>query len=387
MDFALDPTQEELRRLATDVFDGETTPERLRPYDPGARSAPAPGHDTGIWAAVARSGLIGAALAEDAGGTGGGAVEAAIVLREAAARGAPVPALATLALGALPVSLCGTAAQRAALAPVAAGRRILTAGVAEPGRHDPADPATTAVRDGAGLVVTGTKVSVPHAADADTILVPARLDGGGTGVLLVPRDTAGLTLTPEPTGAAITAAHVGLDGARVPAEALLGGDTTGAAARTLRRCTLAGLAATVSGALAAALALTTEHVRTRRQFGRSLAELQAVTMKVGDIYVAARALDAAMWAGAWRIDAPPASGEHDTDAVLAAAALLITDQAHDAFYTAQHLHGGLGVDASYPLHRHFSTAAWAARLLGGTEARLDALGDLAVRDTPVHAHA
>nr|WP_246421907.1 acyl-CoA dehydrogenase family protein [Nocardiopsis mwathae] len=379
-----------MRALAADVLD--------RVAAPAARAAdtPAPAaFDTAAWQGMAQAGLLGTAVGEDAGGTGPGPIEVAVVLREVGARATPVPALASLALGSLPVALCGTPPQRAALAPAAAGEQLLTAAFCEPGRADggTTDPATTAHRDGDGdgYVLHGVKTAVPYGAAAHTVLVPARLDGGGTGVFLVPGDAEGLSHHPHPTGTPDPATRIGLDGTRVPAAALLGADTTGAAARVLHRCALAGLAATVSGALAGALDLTTRHVGTRRQFGRALAELQAVTMKVGDIYVAARALDAAMWAGVWRLatSGPPAGdpaahAHEDTDHVLAAAALLITDQVLDAFYTAQHLHGGLGVDAAYPLHRLFSIGRWASSVLGGPEARLDALGRLAARDTPVH---
>ncbi|WP_344089714.1 AMP-binding protein, partial [Nocardiopsis composta] len=103
MDFGFDEEQEELRALVRRVLDGE-----------GA----------GAWAAMARTGLLEAAAQ--------GAVRTAIVLRETAARAAPVPALASLGLGALPVAMLGTAEQRAALAPVFAGEHLLTAGFTGP---------------------------------------------------------------------------------------------------------------------------------------------------------------------------------------------------------------------------------------------------------------
>ncbi|ASU85238.1 acyl-CoA dehydrogenase [Nocardiopsis gilva YIM 90087] len=403
MDYSLDRDQQDLRALAADVL--------ARATDSGALDAPDdPPFDTAAWKGMAQAGLLGTAVGEDEGGTGPGPVDVAVVLREVGARAARVPAFATLALGALPVALCGTPEQRAALAPVVTGDHILTAPLGAPGRSDGAitDPATTAHRQGGDYLLDGVATSVPYATASRTLLIPARLDSGGVGVVLLPAGSPGLSHHPQPTGTPDPAFRIGLDGVRVPATALLGGDTTGAAARTLHRCALAGLAATVSGALAGALGLTTEHVKTRRQFGRALAELQAVTMKVGDIYVATRALDAAMWAGAWRLarsgaanptpsptpnagaDAPSATAAEaadDTDHVLAAAALLITDQVLDAFYTAQHLHGGLGVDVTYPLHRHFSIGKWASTVLGGPETRLDALGRLAALDAPVHVHA
>ena len=69
----------------------------------------------------------------------------------------------------------------------------------------------------------------------------------------------------------------------------------------LRRLALAGIVAVSSGVLAGALALTTEYVRTRKQFGRALAEFQAVTVQIADVYIAGRALDVAVWSGAWRL--------------------------------------------------------------------------------------
>src|SRR5690606_29134692 len=189
MDFGFDEEQEELRALVRRVLDGE-----------GA----------GAWAAMARTGLLEAAAQ--------GAVRTAIVLRETAARAAPVPALASLGLGALPVAMLGTAEQRAALAPVFAGEHLLTAGFTGPAP-------VAAHPDGDGFRLHGVRAPVPDAGAARTLLVPAGIDGGGTGVFLVPGDAAGLTAAGE---------RVGLDGVAVPASALLGRDATGEAARAGR---------------------------------------------------------------------------------------------------------------------------------------------------------
>ena len=155
---------------------------------------------------------------------------------------------------------------------------------------------------------------------------------------------------------------------------------------------MAGAAATVSGVLAGALKLTTAHVKTREQFGRPLAEFQAVTMQIADVYIAGRALDAAMWAGCWRLDAgdePAAHRRHrrhdGLDEVLAVAAWHAAGPALRALYTCQHLHGGLGLDVTYPLHRYFAWGTQYAHLLGGEQARLDILGGLLAASQPVKA--
>ncbi|WP_017625708.1 acyl-CoA dehydrogenase family protein [Nocardiopsis chromatogenes] len=334
MDFSPDEPQEDLRALAAEVLDREDDPDRLR------RALA----DTGI--TTARQGAVGAAL----------------VLREAAARAAPAPLLPALALDPL-LDPADEAAPATAPVPASGPR------------------GARARPDGPGTVrIDGAAAGVPHADEARTLLLPVDTPDGPA-VARVPADAPGLTLTPQHTGAHIPAFRAGLDGVRLASGGLLtegpitDGHATGGAARTLHLCTLTALTATAAGALRAALDLTCAHVRTRHQFGRPLAQLQAVTMRVADISIASRALDAALLAGAWRLD----RGDPDAAPVLESAALLATEDALDALHAAQHLHGGLGVDTAYPLHRHFATAKWVSAALGGPEARLAALGALACR--------
>lgn len=381
MDFELDDDQRELQSLAAQVLDREATLDR-------SAAPPAATYDARAWKALAQAGLLGAGLPTAVGGAGRGAVELAIVLREIGAHAAPVPAYASLALGAPPLAAHGEPAQvRALLAPLAEGNAILTGAVREPGT--PAIAAggvrTTARRAGGGYVLDGVKTFVPYAAEAARILVPARTDGdGAVRVFLV--EPAAVRLTPHPAATGEPMSRVALDGVRVGADALLGGG----AWTTLRRYACAGAVATVCGALDRALALTSEHVRTREQFGRVLAEFQAVTMRIGDVYIAKRALDVAMWAAVWRLGrtgdgadgAAGAVGQDgadeadEVDEMLAVAAYNACGPAVEALYACQHLHGGIGLDVTYPLHRYFALGKHYGHLLGGVEAQLDALADL-----------
>jgi alkylation response protein AidB-like acyl-CoA dehydrogenase len=225
-------------------------------------------------------------------------------------------------------------------------------------------------------VLEGVKTPVPYAQQAAHILVPATVPGEGVGVFLVPPDAGGVSHDAHPTSTGEPASRIGLNAVKVDPDALLGGRLDGLAARDLDRHAIAGAAAVMSGVLAGALRLTTAHVRTREQFGRPLAEFQAVTMQVADVSVAGRALDAAMWAGCWRLGAADAAAQEDTDELLAVAACSAAGPALRALYTCQHLHGGLGIDVTYPLHRHFAWGTQYAHFLGGERARLDALGGL-----------
>ncbi|WP_043624486.1 acyl-CoA dehydrogenase family protein [Nonomuraea candida] len=328
MDFNLNEIQQDLKKLAAEVLAREGGEERL-------------------W----QAGLMGVCVPEEAGGAGLGPVELAVVLREVGARAAMVPALPTLA-ATLILARHGTPEQQRRVA----GR--LTLALREPGR-DLADPPTTTARPPSPAAqaaqeawrVSGRKVSVPYPG-------PETLVTADEGLFLVasPVMTAEFTSTGEP------AATVVLDD--TPAERVAGPEAVADA----RQVFTAAVAAQASGVLAGALELTTAHIRQRRQFGRALAEFQAVTMQIADVYIAGRALDVAMWSGAWRLgEGLPA----EQDLALAA---YHAGEALKALHTCQHLHGGLGLDVTYPLHRYFAQAKHLSHLLGGADAQLDLIG-------------
>ncbi|MCC5577796.1 acyl-CoA/acyl-ACP dehydrogenase [Microtetraspora sp. AC03309] len=355
MDFNLDENQAELRTLTADVLGRTATHARIEAHEESGLP-----YDSGVWAAMAQAGLLGVCLPEEAGGAGLGPVEMAVILREIGAHVAPVPALSSL-VAALTIGRYGTSEQRAALASLADGAAVLAVALREPGA-DFAEPPATIARDGR---ITGRKSMVSHAAVASRILVAARVEGAGVGLFLVDPGAVAIQEMPLTTGE--PGAVITMDG--VPGEAV--GAADGLAYEALRLHALAAITATASGVLAGALKLTTDYIRTRRQFDRALAEFQAVTMQIADVYVAARAIDVAVWSGVWRL-AEGLPAEED----LAIAAYAATDSVVRALYTCQHLHGGMGLDVTYPLHRYFAWGNHAARLLGGAEAQLDLIGAL-----------
>jgi len=362
VDFDLDPTQRELRELAAGLLDRRATTERLEAHD--RSGAP---YDADLWKALGRAGLLSACLPEKVGGAGLGPIELAVILREIGAHVAPVPAYASLALAAVPLVLHGAPAQQEPLAGLAEGETVLTGAWREPGPVG--GVGAVARRDGRGHLLDGVKTFVPYAEQADWILIPARVEDAGVGVFLVEREAVRLDPHPAATGEPMS--RLALEGVPVAPDRLLGGRADGAAWRTLRRSAVAGAVAQVSGVVAGALKITTGHLGEREQFGRKLAQFQAVTMQIGDVYIAGRALDAALWAGVWRL----AEQAADVDEVLAIAAFNACGPALEALYTCQHLHGGIGLDVAYPLHRYFAWGKHYAHLLGGAEAQLDAVAD------------
>jgi alkylation response protein AidB-like acyl-CoA dehydrogenase len=137
----------------------------------------------------------------------------------------------------------------------------------------------------------------------------------------------------------------------------------------LYQLTLAAAASLADGALAGALALTTAHVGTRKQFGRPLAAFQAVAQRIADVYIVSRTLHLAALSACWRLETGREAGG-DVDV----AAYWLAEHAPAALRACHHLHGGTGMDVSYPLHRYSALVKDLVKLAGGADYRLDRLG-------------
>jgi alkylation response protein AidB-like acyl-CoA dehydrogenase len=354
VDFTLDDTQREIAGLASVVLRKEPDPGRA-------------------WHALADSGLLSLALPPELGGDGLGVAEVALVLTEVGRAAAGVPALAALALGVLPINHLGSAGQRAALLPgIASGEELVTAALHESSAPLVRRPSTIAVCVDGSWALSGIKVGVPYAATARKLLVPASMPGG-TGIFLVDRSADGVMLTATRSASGAPEYTLRLTDVRVEEADLLNDRRPGEAIATVHRFALAGAAALGDGTLAGALELTTGHVGTREQFGKPLASFQAVAQEIADVYIASRTVHLAAMSAAWRL-----SAGLDADADLDIAAYWLAEQAPRSLATCHHLHGGLGVDVRYPLHRYYSVIKDLGRFVGGTASRLDKLGELVV---------
>jgi 3-oxo-4-pregnene-20-carboxyl-CoA dehydrogenase alpha subunit len=349
VDFSLDDTQQAVAELAATVLRTEADNARAEHVLAGDA-----GYDETLWKSMAQAGLLALALPEALGGEGFGPVEVATVLTEVGRQTLPLPALATLALGVLPLAAFGSDEQQATLLPEVADGRVLTAAL----RGAPGAP-VTACRDGPGFVVHGAAVGVPYAAQAHRLLVAT-----DTGALVVDPAAEGVGLTRTPTSTGAPEYTVAFHGVRVP-----GADALAADAAALERFALAGAAAVAHGVIAGGLALTAAHLGTRQQFGRPLATFQAVAQQIADVYVSARTLQLAAASANWRL----AAGL-DPDDDLQVAAYWLAAELPGALQVCHHLHGGLGVDSTYPLHRYYSHAKDLARFVGGAGHRLELIG-------------
>jgi len=362
MDFSLSEEQQATRELAKQILGDLMTPERHRELELAGEWT-----DTKVWSALADAGLLGIAVPEAHGGAGLGFLEVALVLEEIGRTTAKVPYLATVVLGGLPLAEFGTAEQQAQWLPkVASGEAVVTAALVEPQR-DPSAPATLATRSGDSWTISGQKDFVPAGLDAALILVPARTDDGVT-VFLVDPSAEGVHLDRIDSTTGIPEARVVLDGA--PAVGVLGAVGEGAVIVDwiVLRAT-AGLAATAVGVCDAALRITADYTKTREQFGRPIATFQAVSQRAGDAYIDTEAVRLTALQAAWRI-----SSGLPADTEVAIAKFWAADGGQRVVHAAQHLHGGMGVDRDYPVHRYFLWAKSIELTLGGATAQLLKIG-------------
>ncbi len=361
MDFTFTEEQETIAKVARQLLEHRATPERLTELEGGEVR-----YDAQLWRELAAADLLGISLPENVGGSGHGFVELALLLAEVGWSVAPAPVYATLVLGADTIARYGDDAQRRRYLPaVIDGSLLLTAGLAEPGRSDPTAPATTARRDGDTWRLDGIKELVPAAQLARTIVVPASVDGE-VGVFLLDTDSAGVELRPAVTTNGEPHADVTLDGAVVSER--LPGDGRGIVESLYARA-LVGLCAIQLGVTERALLMAASYTTEREQFGRPIGSFQAVQQRMADAFIDVEAIRWTMWQAAWLLDQGGPPGREAGIAKFWAA-----EAGSRVAATAQQVHGGIGIDTTYPLFRYFLWAKHNELTLGSASAQLARLG-------------
>ena len=367
MDFSFSEEQEAVRDLANRIFGDLATHERLRDIesDPDGDR-----FDRKLWAELGAAGLLGIALPEEVGGAGLGFVETGLLVEAAGRSAAYVPVIETLAAAAPAIARFGTESQRQQWLPgVVTGDTVLTTALVELGGI-PTAPSVVAEGDGDNWVLSGTKSCVPSGLIADAVLVPAQVGPDSVAVFIVDTAAAGLSRQRQVVNTGQPEAVLTLAGTRVGPEALLGTVDDGRAViEWMVQRTTAALSLAQAGAAAAALALVAEYTKTREQFGKPIATFQAVGQRAADAYVDTEAIRLTAWQAAWRIaEGLPADKE------VAIAKFWAADGGQRVVHAAVHLHGGVGVDRDYPLHRYFLMTKHLELTLGGATEQLLHLG-------------
>lgn len=355
MDFNLSDDQSDLRNLASRILGDATSDEALRDFAASGAS-----YDVALWRTLADAGLLGLAVSEAGGGLGLGLIDLGLLLEEQGRTLAPLPLTGTLAMAAVALDREGSEAQRVWLPKVIAGEAILACAVEELGGLDPARPVTRAEAEGNGWRLTGVKVAVPYGAEAQALLVTA-MTADGPALFLVDPGTPGVTIVAQASTSGEPQAMVTLNGVSLPGDAIVG--DAGAGERIVRELVQRGqvaLAQRQVGVAAEALRRTAEYSSARIQFGKALGSFQAVQQRAADAFIDVEAMRGTALLAAWRIDTGTVQ-----EADVATAKYWAAAGGHRVVHTAQHLHGGMGADVTYPIHRYFLTATQISEALGG----------------------
>ena len=320
------------------------------------------GFDSVLWRDLGKAGVLSAALPASLGGADLGLLEQCSVLVELGRALAATPYLASIVLAASAVASFGTPEQQRRWAePAGRGDLLLSTALAEDDAELPRVPSTTASVSG----VSGVKTVVDGAPWADAFLVPA-IAREGVRVFVVERSDPGVTVAAQELTDGTTAGRVTLDSVPLGADRILGGPEV---AGWLAARGTVGLCALQLGVTERALELTAEYARNRMQFGRPIGSFQAVAQRLADAWIDVEAIRLTMWQAAWRLAA-----EQPDDNAIATAKFWAADGGHRVAHTAVHVHGGVGIDSSYPLHRYFAAAKHYEFALGGATTQLRNIG-------------
>jgi alkylation response protein AidB-like acyl-CoA dehydrogenase len=357
LDFELPQAVQLITGLADEILRDFATPTRLAEVERVHQ-----GFDGDLWRALAGANLLGVlGVAEGTEGEfQGGMVPACALLQRVGYHGARVPVWPAL-ISAAAIVTFGTPEQRTALLPgLLRGDDVLTvalAGVGPDQRPRPVRATPTATR----WLLGGAASFVPAARHARAILVPAETNGGDVRLFVVLPDAPGVQLAERVTTSGDVEGEITLGDVEIPLTRCLalGGDGSQGLAWLVRRARLCQSALMV-GISQRAIDLAATYLTTRHQFGRPLASFQSVQHRLADAFIDLQAMRWTLWRAARSLDQDGVGeGEGEGEEEVGVAAYWAAAAGARILTATLHLHGGMGVDRGYPLHRFF---LWAKQL-------------------------
>lgn len=337
------------------------------------------GFNPETWAELADLGLIGALLPADVGGFGGTGEDIAVIF-ECLGRGLVVePFLATGILGGWPIATAGSAGQKALLADVIAGTRLLALAHGEPdSRYEMASVKTTATRTDAGWQIDGSKAVVLNGDSADQLVVSARTSGASTSpdgisLFLVNATTDGVSRRGYSTVDGGSAAEITLRNVSVSADALIGRQDAGFAILEATYAKgIVALAAESVGLLEVSRDITLDFMKTRKQFGRPIGSFQALQHRMVDLCIEIEQARSAVLLAVSALEAD----RHTRELNVSAAKNLIGRVNRLVAEETIQLHGGMAMTWEYALGHYAKRLVMIDHQLGDTDYHLQRYIDL-----------
>lgn len=337
MDFTLDPQQQAVADVLTAVLDKHSDADD-------------------VWEHLVAAGVATLAIPEELGGDGVGLQEIATAQTELGRHAAITPALVSAGVATSVLLKGANTDQQQRYFKAIGNGALLTVAINEPSQSMPSDPATKLFEGR----LNGTKVAVPYADSSEWMVVTA-----DAGTVCVPAQSSGINLVPTPsaTGADEFTVHF-TDTPVADQDSLVG-----MSAHEANDIALAMAGAYGSGLMQGALRLTADYLAGRHQFGRPMTTFQLVAAQLADLYIASRTVDLASKSAVYRL----ANGQDYRDD-LAVLGYWFATEAPQAMQVCHHLHGGIGVDNSYPMARYYAATKDLVRFIGGSARRLDIVG-------------
>lgn len=360
MDFQLTEDQRAFADMAQSLFADYCSDDQLRAHD--LSGAP---YQQELWQQCVAAGLHSIIVPEEHGGLGLGMTELMAVLEQQGRALALVP-LWEQQLAAATLARFGSPALQAAVPALLAGE---AAAVSLSGLGQSRGCTLQLIRQNGNWQLQGLSPAVPLAGNASHALLVAQARGEGEdGLRLVWLDlnAAGIARTIGQSQHHQQIADLQCSAVALADDAVL----PPAAIAWLQPRAIAALATLQMGVTQEQLRRTVEYVSERKQFERAIGSFQLVAGQMADGHIALEALRSCVWQLVYRLDAG-LGAQPQAHAVRA----LANDTGHRVGHMAQHVHGGMGVDVTYPIHRFLYWSRALAVALGGTEHHLAALGD------------
>jgi len=357
MDFELNEDQRAIAEMAGSLMSDFCTDEYLRDWDLSGQA-----YMQQLWASCVETGLHALAIPETAGGSGLGMIELMQILDAQGGALAQVP-LWRHQLAAATLAQFGGVAVAPWVERAVAATGLLTLSL--DGLTNVRGIELHASPEADGWRLDGRIAALALAEQSNAALVLAQV-AGQPRLVLVDLQQAGIRSVPGVMTHGEALADLQVEGVMLSSDQVL----PGAALDWLAPRAIAALASLQLGVSAEQVHRTVAYVSERQQFNRSIGSFQAVQMSMADTHVQLEVLRSALWQLCYRLDAGlPAPSE------ALATAYLACEAGHRIGHTAQHVHGGIGVDLSYPIHRFLYWSRALSSALGGSSAILERLGD------------
>lgn len=332
------------------------------------------GYSSDHWAMFAELGWLGLAFKEEDGGYGGTAADL-MVMMQAFGKGLVVePVLAnTILVGGLVSELASSGQKAQVLEGIIDGSAQLALAFAEKqARYNLHSVLTTATNNDQGYILSGEKIAVLNAPNAQQLLVIARTSGqerdrDGLSAFLVPVNAAGVSLNSYTTVDGFKGAELKFKDVRLSQDALIGelGQALPALEAVMDRARIA-VCAEALGCMETLLFKTVEYTKTRKQFGVTLSVFQALQHRMADMFTECQQAMSMLYMAAMKVDA----GSHDASIAVSAAKARIGQAAKRVGQEAVQLHGGMGVTDELDVGHYFKRLTIIDTLFGNTDYHL-----------------